>query len=115
MASLVQSSATRWPKEGPKLVLLPVSTSGEPEFWADKEREAGEALGVGCGRGLGKETEPSAGMCLAAMSHSIASLAAYCFASFLRAKTALASPRGLGCSPSVTRQVKRFRPGLDSS
>lgn len=119
MASLVQSSATRWPQEDPRLVavvLLLMSSSGGLEFWAESGRgRAGEALGAGWGRGLGKETEPLEGMWWFAVSHSMASLAAYCFASFLREKMALGSPMGEGRSPSITRQVKRFKPGLDSS
>jgi hypothetical protein len=97
MYSLVQSSATRCPQESlPSLSAAPGS-GGDPG--------AGKALGAGCGRALGKETEPSEGMWWFAMSHSMASLAAYCFASFLRRKIVLPSPKGSGRSPMVTRQV----------
>lgn len=111
MASRAHISATRWPYEGPPL-LSPLGGL------ALVEADAGEDLvceGAGaCGRTLGKETAPVEGMCWFATSHSIASLAAYCFASFLRAKMVLVSPSGERRSPMVTRQVNSSRPGLDS-
>jgi hypothetical protein len=63
---------------------------------------------------LGKETQSVDGMCAFATSHSMADLAAYCFASFLRVKRARSSPRGVGDSPMLTAQVKRSSPGMDS-
>jgi len=120
MASLAQSSATLWPNDGVSAaLLLATSLLGELALrnGLDFGPGTGEGLGVGrccCGRGLGKETAPLEGMWRFSMSHSTASLAAYCLASFLREKMALRSPSGEGFSPIVTKQVKRFRLGLDS-